>query len=129
MRNMFLIFAGGGLGAVARYGASKAINALAPYALPLGTLFVNVSGSFVLGLVIALVDLSMLSEQARLFIAVGFLGAYTTFSTFAVESIGLAKEGALTTALWNFILNNALAGGAVLLGFAAAQALGRGRAI
>ena len=114
---------------MARYGANKAINSILPLALPLGTLFVNVSGSFVLGLVIALVDLSMLSEQGRLFIAVGFLGAYTTFSTFAVESIGLAREGALAAALWNFLLNNALAGGAVLLGFAAAQAMARGRAV
>jgi CrcB protein len=124
MGNLMLIFLGGGLGAVSRYGVTKLFNALfQAVALPLGTLVVNVTGSFALGLVVALVDAKALSEPARLLIGVGFIGAYTTFSTFAVESVGLARNGSYLPALWNFLLNNVLSGAAVLAGFLLVSAL------
>ncbi len=84
---------GAALGAPARYGIAQVIHA-ASGTFPWATFVTNVSGSFVLGLVMALIlERFPPSRYLRPFVATGFLGAYTTYSTFAVESDMLVKQG------------------------------------
>lgn len=121
MKNIFIIFTGGGLGALARFGLSRAINELLPAQLPWGTLFVNVIGSFLMGLVLVLVDSAFLHPSWRSFAAAGFIGAFTTFSTYAFETATLLQKRAYGAALWNFFLNNTASLAAVALGMAFAS--------
>ena len=115
---------GGLLGANARYAvglwAADRWGALFPW----GTLLINVSGSFVLGFYLTLVTERFIGRStARLFLATGFLGAYTTFSTFSFETLQLVQRGAVGPAL--AYVGASLVGGlvAVLAGIAAAHAL------
>ena len=87
------IAVGGALGAPARYGVALVVHA-APGSFPWATFWTNVSGSFALGLVMGLVlERFPPSRYLRPFVATGFLGAYTTYSTFAVEADLLVKDG------------------------------------
>ncbi len=106
------------MGALARYALSRAINSLLPAQLPWGTLSVNVIGSFLMGLVLILVDAALLHPSWRAFAAVGFIGAFTTFSTYAFETIALLQKRAYGAAFWNFFLNNTVSLAAVALGMA-----------
>jgi CrcB protein len=123
MTTVLIIFLGGGFGALSRFGLTKAIGALLPAELPLGTLFVNVLGSFLIGLVVNLVNAALLHPNWRTMGAVGFIGAFTTFSTYALESITLMEKRAYGAAFWNFFLNNLLAFAAVTAGMLLANFL------
>jgi CrcB protein len=103
----------GGTGAVARFLLDGAVSARTPRALPFGTLAVNLTGAFALG---ALSGAGVGGDALRL-AGVGFVGAYTTFSTWMLESHRLAEDGAGRAAALNV-------GGSLVLGFAA-LALGR----
>lgn len=88
-----LVSAGGALGALARYGLSRALEGTGG-AFPVGTLAVNMSGALLLGfLSVYLVDRIEVSPALRNGINGGFIGAYTTFSTFSLEAITLAQAG------------------------------------
>lgn len=90
---------GGALGAPARYGVARLIAA-PPGGFPWATFWTNISGSFALGLVLGLLlERFPPSRYLRPFVATGFLGAYTTYSSFAVESVVLAKDGRAGLAL------------------------------
>jgi fluoride exporter len=90
---------GGSLGAPARYGVAQVIH-VAPGSFPWATFATNVAGSFVLGVVLGvLVSRPPSHRRARLFLTTGFLGAFTTFSTFVVEVDVLAKDGGVGIAL------------------------------
>lgn len=107
MNRFILIAIGAALGANARYlvglWAGNRFGADFPY----GTLIVNVSGSFLLGFLLTLAtERLQISPEARLLFAVGFLGSYTTFSSFAVESMNLGREGTLWLSLLNIFGNN-----------------------
>ena len=97
---------GGGLGSVARFVISREMgNSLGNY-LPYGTLTVNIAGSLALGWFITFFfDRPELSSALRLGLTVGFLGAFTTFSTFSYESLQLLLNGAVWGALFNVVLN------------------------
>lgn len=90
-----LVALGGALGALSRYGLGLLASRLAGHfvSFPLMTLLINVGGSFALGLLTALVGRGVLPPEARLLLGVGFLGAYTTFSTFSVDTDGLLLRG------------------------------------
>ncbi|HXG17649.1 MAG TPA: fluoride efflux transporter CrcB [Methylomirabilota bacterium] len=95
---------GGFLGANARYvvanWAAQRFGALFPY----GTFIINMSGSFILAFFLAyLQERAFIHPHYRLFFAVGFLGAYTTFSTFTYESLRLVQEGSIWLALVNLM--------------------------
>jgi CrcB protein len=106
---------GGALGAPARYGLAQLVHA-APGSFPWATFATNVTGSFALGLVLALVlERFPPTRYLRPFVATGFLGSYTTYSTFAVETDLLIKDGHTALAL-------AYAAASVLAGLAAAWA-------
>jgi len=84
---------GGALGGPARYGVAQVIH-VAPDTFPWATFWTNISGSFALGLLLALIlERFPPSRYLRPFVATGFLGAYTTYSTFAVETDLLIKNG------------------------------------
>jgi CrcB protein len=94
------VAAGGACGAVSRWLLASSIQRWSGSAFPWGTFTVNAIGSLLLGfLFIWLIERSTLGELWRMAITVGFLGAFTTFSTFSVESIRLLEEGAFGLAL------------------------------
>jgi CrcB protein len=93
--------------------------------IPAGTLLVNVTGSFVLGFLLTALDGRLpLPSDLRYFLGVGFLGAYTTFSSFSVETLVLVREGSLATGIINILANNVAALAAAVLGFLLARWIG-----
>jgi len=94
------VAAGGALGAVCRYSFTAVIQPLFQPGFPVGTLAANVVGSFLMG---ALVEVLALvwspSEAMRAFLVVGVLGAFTTFSAFSMEAVGLIQQGAVGAAV------------------------------
>ncbi|SIQ74920.1 camphor resistance protein CrcB [Haladaptatus litoreus] len=98
---VLLIAVGGFLGAVLRYAVSDAL----PGGFPWGTLFVNVAGSFALGVLLYEAHLAdRLSPETRLVIGTGFLSSFTTYSTFAVQTAGLSPMFAVLNVGANYIL-------------------------
>jgi len=96
----------GALGCLARYFVSGWTYALAGRGLPYGTLVVNVVGSLLLGLIMEVsLRSTLLSSELRLGLTVGFLGGFTTFSTFSYETFRLLEEGSLLQAGANIVLN------------------------
>jgi CrcB protein len=90
-----LVAVGGGTGALARYVAASAIMTRFGGKFPLGTLVINVTGSFLIGfLMTTLTERFKLDPSWRLFLVVGFLGGYTTFSSFEWETFTAVREGA-----------------------------------
>lgn len=121
---LLLIAAGGAAGAVSRYLVDVFVSERFASAFPLGTLMVNLTGAFAAGLLFALaVERAVLPADVRGPVMIGFLGAYTTFSTLMLESWRLIEDGALLLALGN------LAGSLVLGAVAVALGLALGRAI
>lgn len=116
---------GSAVGGVARHAASAAILAVAdPQGLPWWTILVNVTGSFAIGFVAAATAPSGIwpqSETMRVFLTVGVLGGYTTFSAFSLQTFELARADALGLAALNVVLSVALCLAAVAAGFLAAR--------
>lgn len=106
MSNLLIIGLGGFLGSVTRYGVALWIGQRWGRSFPLGTFFINITGSLVIGFVMHLLTERFLAPpQWRLFLAVGFLGAYTTFSTFEYETGSLLKDGEWLIAALNVVLS------------------------
>jgi CrcB protein len=119
---------GGALGSVARYACSGLAVRWLGVGFPWGTLFVNVTGSFAIGLLAALVSTDgrpLLGGDARAFFMVGILGGFTTFSSFSLETLNLARGGTLGAAAANAVLSLALCFAGVWLGFVAAALFNR----
>lgn len=118
-----LIVAGAGsLGAVARYALSGAVHRLGGSTFPWGTLVVNVSGCAAIGVVMYLaLHRQALSDHARLFVTVGFLGAFTTYSTFGYETFAMLRERDVGPALLNVGLSLAAGLAAVWVGWTATR--------
>jgi CrcB protein len=121
MQHILLIALGGSLGAIARFGLSAWIEGAAGEIFPWGTLAVNCTGAFLLGAFVELFDSAIVPPQLRSFIAIGFLGAYTTFSTFTLETVNLFREGELRLALFNLLAANALSIGFLVAGIFASR--------
>lgn len=124
MRTVVAIGIAGALGALARYGIDGAVARRAPAAFPWGTFVVNVSGAFVLGFLLTLMTEQLTtSPWLRSAITIGFLGAYTTFSTLTYESYRLLEDGALGLAAANLLGSVAAGLFAVYLGVVAGRAI------
>ena len=119
-----LVALGGGVGSVLRYGVGRlSVHYLGPASV-WGTFLVNVTGSFLLGLFIALsLERLTIPVQVRALIAVGLLGGYTTFSTLSLESIQLLESGELLRAVSSLVGNLALGLAAAYLGLLLGRAL------
>ena len=122
---MYIYFAiafGGSLGAVSRYWVSTSTNRWLGDGFPYGTLTVNVIGSIVIGfLTIVLADRLNVSNEVRLGLIVGFLGSFTTFSTFALDTVYLLDNGAMLKAVSYGLLSVALSVLGVWAGIFAAK--------
>ncbi|CAA0119310.1 fluoride efflux transporter CrcB [Zhongshania aliphaticivorans] len=101
MQVYLLIALGGACGALSRYGIGRAVNIyLAQVHWPLGTFAVNLAGSFTIGaLYVLITEKSTIHTDWRYVLMVGFLGAFTTFSTFSLESVAMLEAGKITLAL------------------------------
>lgn len=117
-----LVAIGGGSGALARYVASSAIMTRFDGKFPLGTLVINVSGSFLIGfLMTMLTERFELDPMWRLFLVVGFLGGYTTFSSFEWETFSAIHDGGFWIGMVNIVSSVVLGYAAVWLGSVLAQ--------
>jgi len=106
MINAVIIGIGGFFGAIARYGVALWIGQRWGRSFPLGTFVINVSGSFMIGLAMSLLtERFIVNPQWRLLLVVGFLGAYTTFSTFEYETGALLKDSEWLSAGLNVVLS------------------------
>lgn len=122
---LVLIAAGGAAGAVSRYLVDAIVSDRLDGAFPWGTLVVNASGSFVLGLLFALaIERAFLPSDVRGPVMIGFVGAYTTFSTLMLESWRLVEDGAIVLAVANLAGSLIIGVVAVVAGLAVGRALG-----
>ena len=95
MYTIFAIAAGGAIGAVLRhYAGAAALHTFGPNVPYYGTFFVNITGSFIMGVLIAFfTHIGNPAQEVRAFLTVGMLGAFTTFSTFSLDTVNLYEEG------------------------------------
>ncbi len=118
MSTLLFVGLGGFFGAVARFLISGWVQRLLSFTFPLGTLTVNVLGSFLIGFLFLLFE-DFVSPNLKAALITGFLGALTTFSTFSYETTNLIMEGAFLRALLNVLLNVLLCLTATYLGMGA----------
>jgi CrcB protein len=122
--NYLLIFIGGGIGSAMRYGASRASLALIGPGFPAGTLFVNVVGSTLMGVLAAWFALRGSADQSvRLFLTTGVLGGFTTFSAFSLDTAVLWERGATGATIAYVVATFVLSIGGLFAGLAVARAL------
>jgi CrcB protein len=117
MNQIIAIALGGSIGALARFWLANLVYDLLGRSFPHGTLFVNVSGSFLMGFLTELMlNRFAATPEYRAALLVGFLGAYTTFSTFSIETLNLLEQGETVKALLNMFLSVVLCLAAVWFG-------------
>ncbi len=119
MLNILFVGVGGFFGSIGRYLLSGAVYQLFPNLhFPIGTTVVNVSGCFLIGFITALVEVrNLLSPEVRVFLLIGILGGFTTFSTFGYETIALLRDGAFLSGLANVLIQVVFGISAVWLGY------------
>ena len=126
MSSILLVFLGGGLGSVLRHGVNVASLALFGPAFPFGTLIVNAVGGLAMGLVAGALErgaFAGLAQEARLFLATGVLGGFTTFSAYSLDAVALWERGASALAGLYVVASVVLAIAGVALGLLFARAL------
>jgi len=106
LKALLFIAVGGAVGAVLRYGASLGVYSVLGRGFPYGTLFVNVSGSLLMGLLsVLMLERFAIGPEWRAAVLVGVLGSFTTFSTFSIETLNLLEQGDLMRAMANIVLS------------------------
>lgn len=118
MKHLLLVGLGGFIGSVARFLVSKLNLSWHFLSIPMGTLTVNVLGSFIIGILVGIsVKSDLISTDLRLFLMVGFCGGFTTFSSFSSENLMLLQNGQVVTMLIYTALSILLGFLAVYLGY------------
>lgn len=121
---LWYIAAGSALGGVSRYLLGGWMQQLTNTTFPIGTLTVNVVGSFLLGLLIRYTaSTTAVSPEMRGMLTIGFCGGFTTFSTFSLETVSLLESGDLRRAAWYATLSVLVALAAMVLGIASAHSI------
>lgn len=124
MLKYVMVGVGGFIGAIARFWVASFVGARMGTRFPYGTFIINISGSFLIGFILTLLTAKAhLSPNWRYLIPVGFIGAYTTFSTFEFETLRSIQDGQLVTASLNVVLSVALGFIAVWAGAVAGRAV------
>ena len=121
MNNYLAVALGGAIGSMGRYWVAQMLSRNPPQGLPLATLSVNILGSLMIGVVWAYLQQRSQNELLRLFVSVGILGGFTTFSTFSLETVHLLSSGQTGHALINIGLNITICLVAVALGLGAGR--------
>lgn len=106
MLKIGLLLLGGAIGTLLRYLVSGWAHKMAETTFPIGTLMVNLAGSFLIGLLWGLTEEQRFSSNLRMFVFVGLFGGFTTFSTFSLETMHMLKEGANAMAITNILVSN-----------------------
>lgn len=120
---VLLLLAGGAIGTLARYGLAGFTHKVYPGTFPMGTLVVNLLGSLVIGFLWGISESRNISPNYRSFVFIGLLGGFTTFSTYALETLNLLRENEVRQALTNMVATNVLGLVLVLAGFLMAKGL------
>ncbi|MGB5277146.1 MAG: fluoride efflux transporter CrcB [Gammaproteobacteria bacterium] len=106
LKVLVFIAMGGAIGAVLRYSASVGVYSLLGRGFPYGTLFVNVTGSLLMGILsVLMLERYDIGAEWRAAVLVGVLGAFTTFSTFSIETLNLLEQGDVMRAATNIVLS------------------------
>lgn len=117
MISVLYIAAGGALGAVSRWGVMLGVSSLMRAPFPYGTLVVNVLGSLLMGVLVAyFLKNAALSNELKMMLTVGFLGSFTTFSTFSMDAMNLFSRGDVIGAVSYVFASVILSIGAIILG-------------
>ena len=118
MMNYVFVSVGAALGGSLRYWVANLVHKFLPATFPYGTLTVNILGSFILGLVMFGLDQrEMISPGMRLFLAVGFCGGFTTFSSFSYETFNLFRDSQILLGFLNILLNVSVCFAGVFLAY------------
>lgn len=128
VRLLILLAIAGALGSLARYALGLLARQVAGPQFPWGTWVVNLLGCLFFGWVVARYDRSLVSDETRLILLVGFAGAFTTFSTLAFDTVALAREGRWSAAIANMVLQNLGGLVAILVGLRCGG-IGPGRSV
>jgi CrcB protein len=123
MLRLFLIGIGGAIGAVMRYILSGIDYKFSGGVFPISTLIVNLLGSLLIGFLWGMFETVVISSNIRMFIFIGILGGFTTFSTFALENFNLIRDGEHSIALANVIVSNIVGIALVFVGYGIARLL------
>lgn len=123
MLRFFVIGLGGAIGTLLRYIMGGLDYRFSSGVFPISTFVVNVTGSLAIGFLWGIVDRFAISPNVRLFIFIGVLGGYTTFSTFSLETFNLMRDGEYRIAIMNAALSVVLSIGAVFAGYIASKTL------
>ena len=120
-----IVFLGGGIGAALRHGVNVSFARTLGLAFPYATLFENVTGSLVMGVLAALFAFKVdMPQELRLFLTTGILGGYTTFSAFSLDAAVLYERGAVGAAALYVVLSVALSIAGLFAGMAVVRAVG-----
>lgn len=123
MTKIILLLAGGAIGTLARYGLAGLTHKYFEGTFPLGTLVVNLLGSLIIGLLWGLWESNNIPTGIRTFLFIGILGGFTTFSSYALETLHMFRDGEAKMAVINILASNILGLMLVFVGFIAARGL------
>jgi CrcB protein len=106
MIKYILLATGGAIGTLLRYSMSGLAYRMVNSVFPWGTIIVNLTGSFAIGLLWGYFEIQNISSNMRNFVFIGMLGGFTTFSTYALESLNLFRDGEIKLAMTNLLISN-----------------------